>query len=194
MGNQQPSITFPSKEKVIKIYKRLSELDGYENCGEYLIYDDGRIYSEKTRKFLKCSKDTKGYKYLSLKHLKAKRSCPKVHRLVISLFLGEKPEMQVNHIDGNKENNSIENLEYVTNKENRIHAIENGLKDEVNYGVAMCDLSGNVIKVFNTCTEALLFLNKPNASPGNIGRVIRGKRATAYGYKWKSYEGSTTIP
>ena len=51
------------------------------------------------------------------------------HRLVMLCFCPNKKanELQVNHIDGNKENNSIENLEWCTNQENRIHAVKIGL-------------------------------------------------------------------
>lgn len=93
----------------------------------------------------------------------------------------------MNHIDGNKLNNSVENLEFVSNKENRIHALDTGLKDEIYYGVAKYSLSGEHIKSYETAREALLEMNLPPNS-GNIGRVIRGKRNSAYGFVWKQCE------
>lgn len=50
------------------------------------------------------------------------------------------------------------------------------------------------IKYYDTCREALIDLGLNKNISGNIGRCIRGKRKTAYGYIWKQYEGSTTIP
>ena len=51
------------------------------------------------------------------------------HRLVMMCFQPREDQasLQVNHIDGNKENNSFENLEWCTNQENRIHAVKIGL-------------------------------------------------------------------
>ena len=54
-----------------------------------------------------------------------------VHRLVISSFCG-KSNLQCNHKDGDKTNNSIENLEYCTSSENHIHAIKMGLREKRN--------------------------------------------------------------
>lgn len=176
------------------MYKRLSELEGYQNCDDYLIYDDGRVYSEKSGRFLNGCHDSKGYLYLDIRGRKCENVCPKIHRLVAQLFIGEPNGLQVNHKDGNKENNAVSNLEYVTHEENRIHAINTGLKNEIPYGIIMCDLEGNELRYFRTCQDAIQELGIKNGNPGNIGRVIRGKRKTAYGYKWKSYEGSTTIP
>jgi hypothetical protein len=50
-----------------------------------------------------------------------------VHRLVASSFLGEKHGLEVNHKDGDRNNNSIENLEWVTHAQNIKHAYDNGL-------------------------------------------------------------------
>lgn len=123
-----------------------------------------------------------------------KYKCPKIHRLVMLGFSNQTPSEHINHKDGNKSNNHISNLEWCTNEENRHHAINNGLKDEVDYGIAQYDLEGNLLHVYRTCEEALHALGKNYEGSGNIGRVIRNKRKTAYGYVWKQYERSTTIP
>lgn len=75
----------------------------------------------------------KGYYCVALikdKHTKVYR----IHRLVIEHFVGQAPteEHQVNHIDGDKSNNCVTNLEWVTPKENTQHAIENGLRHNPN--------------------------------------------------------------
>lgn len=173
--------------------KFLSEIKGYEECDNYIIYDTGEIYSMYVNRFLKLSIDSNGYQYIDLRGMNTPIKNPKIHRLVMLAFSKEKQKEQINHVDGNKLNNDIKNLEWCTNKENRIHAINNNLKDEVMYGIAQYDLNNNLINVFETCEKALEHLGKDIKYSGNIGRVIRGKRKTAYGFKWKQYKGSTTI-
>lgn len=90
------------------------------------IYKDGRVafFSET---ILKQGKNKKGYLivYLSVKSKKITRA---VHRLVAETFI-KNPENKetVNHKDCNKENNNVENLEWLTNKENMQHAFANGI-------------------------------------------------------------------
>lgn len=72
-------------------------------------------------------RDERGYPQTSL-YLTGKRTTAKIHRLVALAFLGPRAEgMTVNHIDGNKENNALSNLEYVSNYENAMHARRLGL-------------------------------------------------------------------
>ena len=181
-----------AERKEINMNKKMSEIKGFENCGNYTIFDDGRIYSERKKSFLQPLYDTKGYQYIDIRYRKALLKCPKIHQLVMLAFSNQDPKEQINHIDGNKTNNHISNLEWVTNRENREHAIENGLKDEIGYGIAQYDLDGNLLNIFETANEACKYLNKPE-NPGNIGRAIKGNRKTCYGFIWKQYEGSTTI-
>ena len=87
---------------------------------------NGRCYIQK-EKLLKQSFTSTGYKKVEL-YKDGKRKSFKVHRLVAIAFIpnpDNKPE--VNHIDGNKINNNIDNLEWVTSSENTIHAYETGL-------------------------------------------------------------------
>jgi hypothetical protein len=71
--------------------------------------------------------NTSGYYSLSLS-LNGKRSMASIHSLVAQAFLGERPEgYEVNHIDGNKLNNRVDNLEYCTRSQNIQHALRVGL-------------------------------------------------------------------
>lgn len=93
------------------------------------IYKDGRL-AEFSQTILKQGKNSKGYLrvYLSVKSKKYTRS---VHRIVAETFL-ENPENKktVNHKDCDKTNNEVNNLEWMTNKENMRHAFKNGCYDE----------------------------------------------------------------
>ena len=104
--------------------------------GYYAVSDWGRVKSLKaalnSKKISygyikKQSKDQQGYLQVGL-YIDGKEIRRRVHRLVAKAFLGPCPKgKQVNHIDGAKQNNCAENLEYVTPKENMEHAAKLGL-------------------------------------------------------------------
>lgn len=106
------------------------DITGYK--GIYKISTLGNVKSlansfTKKERILKQKTDRNGYKSISLcKDGKAKHFL--IHRLVASEFLNKKNEsLQVNHIDGIKTNNNLNNLEWVTRSENQKHAFANGL-------------------------------------------------------------------
>ena len=91
---------------------------------DYEITKEGKIINKHNNHILKPQPNGKGYLRVIIGH---KRYF--VHRLVAEKYLENKDNKpQVNHIDGNKQNNCVDNLEFVTNQENRNHAIKNGLQ------------------------------------------------------------------
>lgn len=101
----------------------------YLKSKRLLVSSKGRIKLVNSDKILKTSKQTQGYHMVSFTHLDGRRVSKSVHRLVAETFLfcKNKDNMEVNHIDGNKSNNSLENLEWVTRTENLAHARAAGL-------------------------------------------------------------------
>ena len=89
----------------------------------------GRIRNDSTGRILHVYLDSRR-RYLILTLRKDGRQViQRVHRLVAEAFLGgPHPELDVNHIDGDKTNNCIENLEWCTRKENARHAVSTGLR------------------------------------------------------------------
>ena len=156
-------------------------IEGHEN---YSVSDDGMVMNNRNGKILKAFETYNGYLRVGLngKYIR-------VHLLVANAFL-QSPKskgMQVNHIDGNKLNNNVSNLEWCSAKENIRHAYETGLK-VVSYrniyeprAVIQTDLEGNFIARYESTKEVERVLGFENS---NISKVCRKVRITAYGYKW----------
>lgn len=123
----------------------IKELAPY-NEGNYIITAKGEIINKLTKKELKQHVDRYGYKRVNLS-ICGKNVQKLVHRLVAEAFIPnpcKKP--QVNHKNGIKLDNSIENLEWVTNEENRAHAVKNGLHKHQKYEVFKNGISLGVFK------------------------------------------------
>ena len=96
----------------------------------YYITEDGKCYNQKTGKYLKGQENIKnGYFSYNITLPNGSKKRLYAHRLVAQAFIpNPENKTEVNHIDGNKLNNYIDNLEWVTSKENQQHAIATALR------------------------------------------------------------------
>lgn len=146
---------------------------------------DGNVY------LYACHYDKAGY----VKIKKHKGFCGGVHRLVVSAFIGAIPkDMEVNHKNGVKDDNRVENLEIVTPKENVRHSIEvlgkkhlgtlgkTGSLSKLSKPVACYDLDGNFLKRYAGLSEAA---RQIGVSKTNIYKVCRGILRTSKGFIWR---------
>lgn len=98
----------------------------------YSIDKQGRVWSHTSSQYMKSQKDKDGYRVVSLVGRGGKRKSLKVHRLLAQTFIPN-PENKpcVNHIDGDKANNTLSNLEWCTVQENVQHAYDEGLQEGI---------------------------------------------------------------
>ena len=151
----------------MEIWKKIEGFEDYE------VSNLGRVKS--IRCTLKHCVGKNGYASVNLQE-----NTKTIHRLVASAFIPN-PENKrcVNHIDGNKKNNNVENLQWVTHKENTTHAIKNGLDPKRSYGVVQINFNDEIVKTYSSLQAA-----KKDTGIIHIGCVVKGHRNSAGGYKW----------
>lgn len=159
------------------------DIVGFE--GLYQVSNLGRVKRIGKGRGARCiilkSKDNTAYSRVSLyQNNKPTDKC--VHRLVAEAFIpNPENKTQVNHIDGNKRNNRIGNLEWVTPRENTRHSVDvlQNNPGEWSRKAVRCVETG---EVFNSQISAA---KAYNTSQGAIGNSARKNRPKAGGYHWE---------
>jgi hypothetical protein len=161
----------------------------------YRINVDGVVFSNYMNKTSKTSDNWKplvsvldkgtGYYLVTLVNSGTRKN-QFIHRLLAQHYIPNplnKP--QVNHIDGNKQNNALSNLEWVTAKENSVHAVKLGLCDRRRKQTEVCilqyTLDGEYLTEHVSIHEAG---RSTQIAWQNISKVLRGLRKSAGGYFW----------
>lgn len=185
------------------------DIHGYE--GLYQISNLGNVktlhygqkvsnnhWKETSSRLLKQKTSTSGYQRVEL-YKKDSRKCFYVHRLVAMAFL-DNPENkpQINHKDGNKLNNCVDNLEWATSSENLKHAAQTGLRINPMLGkkgkksplakpVIQYDLDGNFVAYWHSVADVARAFNTKITT---ICACTNGRHKSSKGYIWKYYDGN----
>ena len=149
----------------------------------YAVTNDGKVYSKKTNKFMKLSIGSKGYIQVCLT-VDGKKRTIRVHRIVAETFIPNiENKPQVNHIDGNKQNNCVDNLEWCNNSENQKHSYRViGNKNHGGGGGKTPVICIETKKVYCSATEVA---KDTGAYVTNISRTCKNGHGTAAGFHWK---------
>ena len=171
------------------------DVKGYE--GLYQVSNKGRIKSLNYRRtgkegILQHSLDSYGYLKVTL-HKNGKQKYFRIHRLVAEAFIPNVNDLpEVNHIDENKENNHVENLEWCDRKYNNNYGSRNerastsmkGKKRKLKKQI-LCIETG---EIFDTSQDVINTMFNGKGSQSNIRNHLNGQRKSAYGYHFKYIE------
>ena len=163
----------------------VSNLGRVRSCDRIVTYSNGAKHKYKG-KVLKSRNNTHGYPYVTLCNNRGHKTAV-IHRLVAAAFIpnpDNKPT--VNHINEIKTDNRVENLEWMTVKENINHGTHNErLAKTQGKPIQQITRDGEIVAEFWSMHEAD---RKLGITFKNISACVRGKRKTAGGYIWKYKE------
>lgn len=164
------------------------DIPNYE--GKYQISNLGNIRHFGKTKLIKQQINKDDYSIVSLRNGKTKKTY-RVHRLVAKAFIpNPENKPQINHIDGNKRNNCVINLEWVNASENIRHAHKIGIYNQKQHSMAMNKYKKKVAKIKNgkivELYESLSLASQlNNVSKQCIHNAIKNPNYTCVGFEWK---------
>jgi len=148
----------------------------------YTITDEGKVYSDNTGIMKTRNRAGSEYQIINFMTIDGKKKCFRLHRLVMMAFrpIEHPEEWEVNHIDGNKKNNNLSNLEWCTSHDNQVHAYKMGLqKSQKGKTKKMRRLNEEEVKkIIQLRAEGYSYnriARKVNTSPSNVAKIVKGK-------------------
>ena len=156
------------------------KIEGFE---KYEVSNLGKVRNIKSGRMLKPHLNHNGYlKHHLYRHDKQKELF--LHRILAIAFIdnpGKKP--QVNHIDENKLNNDLSNLEWCTGRENLVHGTRTKrVAEKLSKKVIQLDLNDNILNVFKSMRQAE---RETGIDATSISACCNGKRKSAGRFKWR---------
>lgn len=157
----------------------------------FYVSNFGRVLNKKTGNFLYGYTANNGYQMAHLR-MEVQKLCS-IHRLVMIAFdpVENMETLQINHKDGNKTNNHIDNLEWATALENIRHSYSTGLQPNESKKLYQYDLNGNFIKEWiNTYTAA----KELNFTPSTLLNSAKCGKSKAYNFMWRFFYKEKITP
>ena len=156
------------------------KIEGFE---KYEVSNLGKVRNIKSGRVLKTSLNNNGYLRLFLCE-NNKRKHLYLHRIIATAFI-DNPDGNpcVNHIDENKLNNDLSNLEWCTERENAIHGTRTKrVAEKLSQKVIQLDLNDNILNVFKSMRQAE---RETGIDATSISACCNGKRKSAGRFKWR---------
>jgi hypothetical protein len=166
------------------------EIEGYEGLYEISNYGNVRSMNYKKRGYIKILKgqiNKHGYVVVDLSKNKVRKTC-QVHRLVAKAFIPNPDNLAVvDHIDSNKTNNHVNNLQWLTYQDNTLKAWDDGLcsggSGRPRSDRKVINLTTGV--VYDSVVDAAKLNNMGNSG---IYKCCKHQRKTSGGYEWQYYD------
>ena len=156
------------------------------NYPNYSVTEDGKVINNKFNRELKPILGNTGYYQVSLSNKGESRNLT-IHRLVANVFLSnDENKREVNHINGIKTDNRLENLEWATSSENRQHAFDTGLKK---YTERQRTINSELMSKPVLDTQTGIFYN----SAREASRLLGINKNTLYGYLLGNNPNKTSL-
>ncbi len=157
----------------------MKDIPGYE--GLYAATEDDKIFSYKKKNFIDPHSYSHGYKQIQL-WKNGKATNYRWHRLIAMTFIPNPDNLpQVNHKDENKENNSVENLEWCTQEENVNHGTRNERAASKNRKRVKCVETGETFESVNAAAA------KAGVCANTMSMHLHGHKKSCAGYHWEFF-------